>query len=124
MDDIVNYEKIKKKLSIIMQYYINTIKSEYKNYISPEKLNYLNSKKDFCNCIEILDNNTVTCFYNCADNKIIFPKEVEKVILEIKQNKLYGTNPNHKLYNENNLIQNENNFFDYVNHIILIGGNI
>ncbi len=111
---------IKNNLSKKLKEYVEIILDEYHDYIPKERQDYLKSIKDFTSCIEIADTGTISCLCG-PNNKIYFPTLAFSILELFKSNPKYKTDPNHKCYNESNLIVNHNTFLDYVNHAIVAG---
>ncbi|MFA5603260.1 MAG: hypothetical protein WDA12_00170 [Bacilli bacterium] len=115
----LNINKIKNNLAIDLQLYIEIIKDEYKDFISKERLDFLNSINDFKNIIIIKNTGTISMFVR--DNNIYFPTSAYKIINKMKFIPGFGINKNHKSFHKSNLIVNDNTFTDYIKHIFLAG---
>lgn len=115
-----NIEKIQSDLGSQLKEYVSIILTEYKDYIPTERQEYLNSIENFTSHIEIADTKTISCFCG-KDNKIYFPHLAFPVIEILKEEPNYGINPDHKCFDQTNLIKNNNTFYDYINHAVISG---
>lgn len=112
-------QELQKKLAKTLKEYISIITEEYADYIPENRKNFLLSITNYEECICISDTGTISLFYR--NNKIFLPKLAFFVLKNLNEHPMYGTNPNHKCYNEQTLISNSNTFRDYINHAILKG---
>lgn len=113
--------QIKKELALQLEKYINIFKSEFKEKIPPETLEFLNEITDYEELIKIENTGTMTCYVN--NGKIYFPLLADKILNIIKVIPGFGSNPNHKTYQEDTLVINNNTFLEYMKHTFLSGAN-
>lgn len=106
-------ERDKKILIKDIEKYIEIIKKEYKNLVEIPQI------KDFDQIVHIKETNTISLFVR--NKEFYFPLSAYQIIENLSQLPLYGTNRNHKTYNENNIIENNNTFYDYIEHLIIKG---
>ncbi len=109
-------DKIHKNLTLTLEKYIKTITKTYGRFIPKERLTYLYNIKDYSNVIQIFDYSSINGY---ANNKYIaLPLNADKAFDELKKIPGYGTNKNHKVYDNTTLIINNNTFMTYVDHVI------
>ena len=93
--------KDKKILSKEIIKYINIIKKEYN-----ELAQIPNDLSNIEKIIHIEDTGTISLFV--SNNEFYFPTDAYKVLNNLKNNSLYGTNKEHKTYTKKNLLNNDN----------------
>ncbi len=112
-------DKIHKKLTLTLEEYIKSIVIKYGRFIPKERFTYLSNIKDYSNIIQIFDYSSINGY---ANNKYIsLPLSADKAFDELKKMPNYGSNKNHKVYDNTNLIINNNTFMTYINHVIKKG---
>lgn len=115
----LDISEIKKSLAIDLQLYIEIIKDEYRDYIPKERLDFLNSIKNFKDIIVIKNTGTINMFVR--DNNIYFPTTAHKIINQMKLIPGFGINKHHRLFTKDTLIVNDNTFTDYIKHVFIAG---
>ncbi|MDD4547860.1 MAG: hypothetical protein PHI05_03880 [Bacilli bacterium] len=115
----LNINEIKNSLALDLQLYIEIIKDEYKNFIPKERLEFLNSIKDFKDIIIIKNMGTISMFVR--GNNIYFPASANKIINQMKFIPGFGINKHHKCFTKDTLIINDNTFIDYIKHVFIAG---
>lgn len=113
MIDNQKIEQIKNNLIKEIQKLIKIIKEEYKDLVN------LPIDLDVSNRVHIENIGTVSLFVRSGH--FYFPTDAFKVIEELQKNPNYGSIPNHKTYDENNLIINDNTYMTYLEHALLAG---
>ena len=109
--EIIN---IKTELIHSIKKIIKIIKQEYGDLTDIPK----NIKLE--NHIHIEQTNTISLFV--WNKHFYFPIDAFKVLWALKKIPGFGSNPNHKAYNENNLIDNNNNtYITYLKHVFIAG---
>ena len=95
--------------------------SELGKYICEKHLDFLSNDSNIEKIIQFSDNRTGAW---CVDNRhIYFGSNTSHFIEQLRQNPLYGTQPEHLLVTKERFVDNSLDYWDYVNHFILIGGN-
>ncbi len=93
--------------------YIQIIKAEFGDKVKlPHPL-------DLENRVHIEETGTISLYIK--NGHFYFPLSAFKVLDEMKKDKDFGILPNHKLYDETNIILNDNTFYDYIQHAKLAG---
>lgn len=112
---------IKKEIIKKIKKYTILIKEEYKNQIPHEINQYHNLINNWEEVVNIEETKTINLFIH--NGKFYFPKSSDKILDLLKKIPGYGTNKNHRNYDNKNLILNDNTFFDYFIHLFLTGKN-
>ena len=106
-------EKIINNLIPTIKSYIEIIKEEYK------KLTNIPENIDLKKYIHIENTGTISLFIR--NGHFYFPTDVFKVLDDLKKIPGFGSNKNHKTYNEDNIIINDNTYITFIKHIFLKG---
>ena len=69
--------------------------------------------------VHIEQTNTISLFV--SNKHFYFPTDAFRVLEALKKIPGFGRNPNHKAYNENNLINNDNTYITYLKHVFVAG---
>lgn len=112
-------EKVHERISERFQIYVETIKEEYGEYMGKYNLKRLNQIEDYKNHVIIGRNGTINAHANY--NGVYLPIEAYKALNDLSKFKEYGTDKNHRLYDEDTMVINDNTFYDYINHVIVTG---
>lgn len=108
----MNINDMKNELLLEISKIIDIVKQEY-----PELANTPEGELE--DRVHIEDTGTISLFVK--DGHFYFPLSANAVLNELKKNPLFGSDPNHKTCNEDNMIINNNTFEDFINHIVLKG---
>ncbi len=119
MNNETDFNKIHETLTIQVEKYIKAILDEYGRYIPPERKVELNNIKDFNSVIKIHDYGSINGY--ASYEGISMPMSADNVLKKMSKIPGFGTNKNHRSYDETNLITNNNTFMDYVKHVFISG---
>lgn len=119
MVDKIKFEEIHKRLTEIIEIYIEVIKKDYGKYMHPKKLEQLNNIKDYGEIIKIYDFGSINGSAN--DYHVNMPLSAEKVFKKMRLIPGYGINKKHTTYSGEDIILNDNAFSDYVKHVFISG---
>ena len=119
MDINENIKETHKILSERIETYIKAIKEVYGDYMDKENLQRLNQITKYQDHVIINENKQINAYAN--NNGVYLPIEAYFVLNDLQRHPVYGTNKNHKLYNDDTLIINDNTFYEYIEHVLLTG---
>ena len=111
-------------LSYLTEELIKIIKvyiAEFGKFINERHLHFLSNESNLKKVLQFSDKSTGA--WCVAHKQICFGSNTSHFINQLRQNPLYGTQPNHILVTRENFVDNTLDYWDYVNHFILIGGN-
>lgn len=111
-------EEIKEVLANKTKEYVEIIKSEYKDYIPKERMDFLNSIENYKDIIKIEETGTISLFVK--NDKIYFPLSAFKILNLMKFIPGYGINKKHITF-ENKEIVNDNTFNTFMKHLYIAG---
>ena len=114
-----NIKNIHEIITFRFKNYVESIIEIYGTYMGENNLNRIKQIRNYSDHVIIGTNNSINA--HASNNGVYLPIEAISVLEDLKKIKEYGTNKNHKLYDEHTLIINDNTFFDYIKHVIVTG---
>ena len=101
-----------------MRNYVQIILSEYGDTISQERRAFLEGIRDYMEIVVVEEIGTISMF--ATDQNIIMPLEAYSVFEVLRTRPEYGSNKEHRCYEEGQIL-NKTDYFGYIKHVILAG---
>lgn len=115
---INSIEQTKRVLAEDMKKYVEIILKEYGDFIPEERKVFLSGIYDYCSRIQVCESGTISMFATATE--IIMPLAAYEIFQALRTHPEYGSNKNHRCYEEGEII-NQTTYFGYIWHVIWTG---